>query len=70
MVLRPDATIGTACGLDEGSKISNYFAGFVTVGRKTKVSEVRGVKRTSMQGKGEVDIQAPGVQDWANMENT
>ncbi|KAG7006845.1 hypothetical protein G7Y79_00012g031810 [Physcia stellaris] len=70
VVLRPDATIGTACGLEEGSKISTYFAGFVKAGRKAKSSEVGGGERAPMQAKGEVDIQAPGVQDWADMGST
>ena len=70
VVVRPDGTIGTACRLDEGSRISAYFANFVTVGKKAAEKvDVDGVNEgTETRGKGEVDIQAPGWQDWANMQ--
>lgn len=48
VVLRPDATIGMVCGLDEGPKISAYFAGFVRVGRKTEGLEARGGEESSV----------------------
>lgn len=69
LVLRPDATIGTACGLDEGSKISAYFANFLKVEKKTKAVDSDNEDQAMVQGKGEVDIQAPGVQDYSNVEN-
>lgn len=70
VVVRPDGTIGTACRLDEGALISAYFANFLKVGKKAeKTTETNGVeKETETRGKGEVDIQAPGWQDWANMQ--
>ena len=69
VVVRPDGTIGTACGLDQGSRISAYFAEFVRVGKKLELVEQDSKKEALNQGKGEVDIQAPGLQDWANMES-
>ncbi|MDI1488122.1 MAG: hypothetical protein OHK93_007396 [Ramalina farinacea] len=40
-VLRPDGTIGTACKLDEGLKVSDYFRGFL----KEQVQAANGTDR-------------------------
>lgn len=43
-VLRPDGTVGTACNLDEGPKVSNYFGGFL----KKRVQAADGTDRDEL----------------------
>lgn len=59
-VLRPDGTIGTACKLDEGPKVPDYFRGFL----KERVQAANGTDRdesasgttTPTQGLAEIEI--------------
>ena len=59
-VLRPDGTIGTACKLDEGPKVSDYFKGFlkerVQAANGTNLAESALGTTEATQGLAEVEL--------------
>ena len=68
VILRPDGTIGTACALNEVTKATEYFKGFLrkkAVIRPSQNGETHGL---SVEALGEVDIQGP-KGPYANGDN-
>lgn len=63
---RPDGTIGTAASLNGALKISEYFASFLKVGKTMKAPQIDDVQEGWKTG--EVDIEAPGLQDWTGVD--